>query len=219
MKRREPSTTRDASDRRTNSYFTNFYFANFYFEGAAAGAAAAGAADAAAAGFIAAGAAAAGEAIAAIAEACVCDFIEAFAAFFACRLQRYTLEVEMFRSLAMSFACFPLLTSFITASQSTLLVAKAGCAAAANIRVAASIDEAAASTTFFVNILVPAPVKVVFKRARLFQNARLIKRGSKIGPVAIAQIRTTHHAKTGTRHEDVTTVVHFYEYLNLKRSD
>jgi hypothetical protein len=174
MKRREPSTTRDASDRRTNSYFTNFYFANFYFEGAAAGAA-----DAAAAGFIAAGAAAAGEAIAAIAEACVCDFIEAFAAFFACRLQRYTLEVEMFRSLAMSFACFPLLTSFITASQSTLLVAKAGCAAAANIRVAASIDEAAASTTFFVNILVPAPVKVVFKRARLFQNARLIKRGSK----------------------------------------
>jgi hypothetical protein len=60
-----------------------------------------------------------------------------------------------------------------------LLVAKAGCAAAANIRVAASIDEAAASTTFFVNILVPAPVKVVFKRARLFQNARLIKRGSK----------------------------------------
>jgi hypothetical protein len=176
MKRREPSTTRDASDRRANSCFANFYFANFYFEGAAAGAA-----DAAAAGFIAAGAAAAGEAIAAIAEACVCDFIEAFAAFFACRLQRYTLEVEMFRSLAMSFACFPLLTSFITASQSTLLVAKAGCAAAANIRVAASIDEAAASTTFFVNILVPTPVKVVFKRARLFQNARLIKRGSKSG--------------------------------------
>lgn len=121
MKRREPSATRDASYRGADSYSASFYLANLYFDGAAAGAA--GAADAAAAGFI---AAIAGEGIAAIAEACVCDFIEAFAAFFACRLQRYTLDVEMFRSLAMSLACFPLLTSFITASQSTLLVAYAG---------------------------------------------------------------------------------------------
>ena len=90
----------------------------FYFEAAAAGAA-----DAAAAGFMGADAAIAGEGIAAIADACTCDFIEAFDASFACFLQRYTLDVEMFRSLAMSFACFPLLTSFITASQSTLLVA------------------------------------------------------------------------------------------------
>ena len=115
MKRREPSATRDASYRGADSYFTNFYFANYYFEGAAAGAA-----DAAAAGFI---AAIAGEGIAAIADACTRDLVEAFAASFACFLQRYTLEVEMFRSLAMSLACFPLLTSFITASQSTLLVA------------------------------------------------------------------------------------------------
>lgn len=115
MKRREPSATRDASDRGADSYFTNFYFANSYFDGAAAGAA-----DAAAAGFI---AAIAGEGIAAIADACTRDLVEAFAASFACFLQRYTLEVEMFRSLAMSLACFPLLTSFITASQSTLLVA------------------------------------------------------------------------------------------------
>lgn len=115
MKRREPSATRDASDRGADSYFTNFYFANSYFDGAAAGAA-----DAAAAGFI---AAIAGEGIAAIADACTRDLVEAFAASFACFLQRYTLDVEMFRSLAMSLACFPLLTSFITASQSTLLVA------------------------------------------------------------------------------------------------
>jgi hypothetical protein len=115
MKRREPSATRDASYRGADSYFASFYFANYYFEGAAAGAA-----DAAAAGFI---AAIAGEGIAAIAEACTRDLVEAFAASFACFLQRYTLEVEMFRSLAMSLACFPLLTSFITASQSTLLVA------------------------------------------------------------------------------------------------
>jgi hypothetical protein len=120
MKRREPSATRDASDRGADSYFTNFYFANSYFEGAAAGAAAAGAA------FIGADAAIAGEGIAAIAEACTRDLVEAFAASFACFLQRYTLDVEMFRSLAMSLACFPLLTSFITASQSTLLVAYAG---------------------------------------------------------------------------------------------
>ena len=115
MKRREPSATRDASYRGADSYLANLYFANYYFEGAAAGAA-----DAAAAGFI---AAIAGEGIAAIADACTRDLVEAFAASFACFLQRYTLEVEMFRSLAMSFACFPLLTSFITASQSTLVVA------------------------------------------------------------------------------------------------
>src|SRR5277367_3967932 len=118
MKRREPSTTRDASDRGADSYFTNFYFANSYFEGAAAGAA-----DAAAAGFMGADAAIAGEGIAAIADACTRDLVEAFASFFAFFLQRYTLEVEMLRSLAMSLACFPLLTSFITASQSTLVVA------------------------------------------------------------------------------------------------
>ena len=57
-------------------------------------------------------------------------------------------EVVMFRSLAMSFACFPLLTSFITASQSTLLVAKAELRSRRERRVAASIDEAAASCDF-----------------------------------------------------------------------
>src|SRR5580658_5167174 len=101
MKRRELSATRDASYRGADSYFASFYFANSYLEAAAAGA---GAADAAAAGFI---AAIAGEGIAAIADACTRDLVEAFAASFACFLQRYTLEVEMFRSLAMSLACFP----------------------------------------------------------------------------------------------------------------
>ena len=109
--------TRDASDRGADSYFTKFLLRQFYLEGAAAGAAAAGAA------FMGALAAIAGEGIAAIADACTRDLVEAFAASFACFLQRYTLEVEMFRSLAMSLACFPLLTSFITASQSTLVVA------------------------------------------------------------------------------------------------
>src|SRR5580700_3027986 len=60
----------------------------------------------------------------------------------------------MFRSVATSLAFLPLLSSFITASQSTLVEAKAG--RAANAIVVRSIAEAAASANFLVNIFFPA---------------------------------------------------------------
>ena len=64
----------------------------------------------------------------------------------------------MLRSVAISLAFLPLLTSFITASQSTL-AAKAGRALAVNATVVASIAEAARSAIFCLNIFlfVPSP--------------------------------------------------------------
>ncbi len=158
MTRREPRWP--ATHREANSYFG---------EAAAAGAAIAGdgadiAEDGAAGGSL-------------PAWACIDDFVAAFAAAFACRLQRYTLEVEMLRSVATSLAFLPLLISFITASQSTLVAAYAGRALVANATVVTSMAEAAASANFFVNIFFPAQVKFVFKRCTVFQNPRLIKRG------------------------------------------
>src|SRR5260221_249605 len=76
--------------------------------------------------------------------------VPAFAAAFACFLHRYTLEVEMLRSLATSLACLPLFSSFITASQSTLPAAYADGALAAKSKVAPSIAEAAAIANFFI---------------------------------------------------------------------
>ena len=134
MTRREPRWP--ATHREANSYFG---------EAAAAGAAIAGeGADIAEDG-------AAGGSLPAF--ACIDDFDAAFAASFACRLQRYTLEVEILRSVATSLAFFPLLISFITASQSTLVEANAG--RAANATVVRSIAEAAASANFLINIFFP----------------------------------------------------------------
>jgi hypothetical protein len=95
------------------------------------------------------GAAAGGRGIVPLVDALI-DEVLALAASFACFLQRYTLEVEMLKSFATSLACLPLLSSFITASQSTLLAAKADGALAANSSVAPSIAEAAAIANFFI---------------------------------------------------------------------
>lgn len=91
---------------------------------------------------------------------CFDELVEALAAAFACRLQLLTLEVEIFRSVAISLACLPLLTSFITASQSTQSSANAGGTLVANVTVVTSIAEAAASTIFFVSIFFRAEVRV-----------------------------------------------------------
>ena len=56
----------------------------------------------------------------------------------------------MLKSFATSLACLPLLSSFITASQSTLLAAYADGTLAAKSRVAPSIAEAAAIANFFI---------------------------------------------------------------------
>ena len=130
MTRREPRWP--ATHREANSYFG---------DAAAAGAAIAGdGADIA-------------EGASLPAWACIDDFVAAFAAAFACRLQRYTLEVETLRSVATSLAFLPLLSSFITASQSTLVEANAGRAASATV--VRSIAEAAARANFLINIFFP----------------------------------------------------------------
>src|SRR5260370_12560571 len=65
----------------------------------------------------------------------------------------------MLKSVATSFAFLPLLTSFITASQSTLVEAKAGRALVVNATVVMSIAEAAAIANFLVNIFFLSPFK------------------------------------------------------------
>jgi hypothetical protein len=96
------------------------------------------------------------------------DLVAALAASFAFLLQRATLEVEILRSAAMSLLCLPLLTSFITASQSTLL-ANAGRAFVANATVVASIAEATTSANFFTNIFSPAQVRVLSNDGQYFK--------------------------------------------------
>ena len=66
----------------------------------------------------------------------------------------------MLKSVATSLAFLPLLISFITASQSTLVEAKAGRALVANATVVMSIAEAAAIASFLVNIFFSFPVQV-----------------------------------------------------------
>src|ERR1700674_2013082 len=65
----------------------------------------------------------------------------------------------MLKSVATSLAFLPLLTSFITASQSTLVEAKAGRALVANATVVMSIAEAAAIANFLVNIFLLSPFR------------------------------------------------------------
>ena len=83
----------------------------------------------------------------------------------------------MLRSVATSLACLPLLSSFITASQSTLETAKAGRTLVASAMVVTRNTEAAASTILFVNIFFPAQVRI-YRRRTVFQNARVINRGA-----------------------------------------
>src|ERR1019366_5374659 len=100
--------------------------------------------------------------------ACTDDLVAALAASFAFRLQRETLEVEILRSAAISLLCLPLLTSFITVSQSTLL-ANAGRAFVANATVVASIAEATTSANFFTSIFSPAQVRVLSTVGQYFK--------------------------------------------------
>src|SRR5258708_16084752 len=89
----------------------------------------------------------------------------------------------MLRSVAISLAFLPLLTSFITASQSTLVEAKAGRALVANATVVMSIAEAAAIANFLVNIFFcPRSSLGSFQTMHsVFQNALRVKRTASRG--------------------------------------
>ena len=88
----------------------------------------------------------------------------------------------MLRSVAISLAFLPLLTSFITASQSTL-AAKAGRALTVNATDVASIAEAATSAIFFLNIFlfVPRPGLESFQTMHSIPKCATHQKGLKAG--------------------------------------
>ena len=101
----------------------------------------------------------------------------------------------MLKSVATSLAFLPLLISFITASQSTLVEAKAGRALVANATVVMSIAEAAAIASFLVNIFFFFPRSGLgsFQTMHsVFQNAGRVKSGAKPFPEAVGILVILH---------------------------